>query len=103
MYFNFPKPSVWLSLEAIKLSDELITTLEIPQGSGLADLLNVNKIFYNHEAVRIWVQRELDNGLPYYGRVSELVNRFMICVTPSDNCYFYDEMSDGMMDMPLGW
>ena len=99
MYFNFPKPSVWLSLEAIKLSDELIVTLEIPQGSGLAELLNVNKIFYNHEAVRIWVQRELDNGLPCFGQVSELCGRFMACVNPSDENYFDDKP----IDFPLGW
>ena len=98
MYFNFPRPSVWLSLEAIKLSDELIMTLEIPQGSGLAEMLNVNKIFYNHEAVRIWVQRELDNGLPRFGRVGELCNRFTACVNPPDD-YYYDEP----IDVPFGW
>ena len=98
MYFNFPHPSVWLSLEAIKLSDELIATLEIPQGSGLAKLLNVNKIFYNHEAVRIWVHREMDSGLPCYGQVSELCSRFMACVNPHD-----EWLCNGQIDYPLGW
>ncbi len=98
MYFNFPSPSVWLSLEAIKLSNELIVILQIPQGSGLAELLNVNKIFYNHEAVRIWVQREIDNGLPSFGQVSELCSRFMACVNPPED-YYYDES----INMPLGW
>lgn len=99
MYFNFPRPSVWLSLEAIKLSDELIATLEIQQGSGLAELLNVNKIFYNHEAVRIWVQRELDNRLPYYNRIGELCSRFMVCVNPPED-YYYDVEP---IDVPFGW
>lgn len=98
MYFNFPHPSVWLSLEAIKLSDELIATLEIQQGAGLAEMLNVNKIFYNHEAVRIWVQRELDNGLPYYNRIGELGNRFMACVNPHD-----EWLCNEQIDYPLGW
>ncbi len=99
MYFNFPHPSVWLSLEAIKLSDELIATLEIPQGLGLAELLNVNKIFYNHEAVRIWVQRELDNGLPCFGQINELCGRFMACVNPPDEYW----CNDNLIDVPLGW
>lgn len=58
-----PHPSVWLSREAIELSNKLIVRLQIQQGSGLAKMLGVNPIFYNDEAMRIWVQRELNEGL----------------------------------------
>lgn len=59
-----PNPSVWLSREAIELSTKLMINLQIQQGSNLATLLGLSPIFYNDEAIRIWVQRELDEGLP---------------------------------------
>ncbi|PNK61525.1 hypothetical protein [Psychrobacter sp. FDAARGOS_221] len=59
-----PNPSVWLSREAIELSTKLMINLHIQQGSNLATLLGLSPIFYNDEAIRIWVQRELDEGLP---------------------------------------
>lgn len=62
--FKNPNPSVWLSREAIELSTKLMINLQIQQGSNLATLLGLSPIFYNDEAIRIWVQRELDEGLP---------------------------------------
>ena len=58
-----PHASIWLSAEAISLSTKLMLNLQIQQGSQLAKMLGVNPIFYNDEAIRIWVQRELNEGL----------------------------------------
>jgi len=58
-----PHVSIWLSAEAISLSTKLMVNLQIQQGSQLAKMLGVNPIFYNDEAIRIWVQRELNEGL----------------------------------------
>ena len=58
-----PHASIWLSAEAVSLSSKLIVNLQIQQGSQLAKMLGVSPIFYNDEAVRIWVQRELNEGL----------------------------------------
>lgn len=58
-----PHASIWLSAEAISLSTKLMVNLQIQQGSQLAKMLGVNPIFYNDEAIRIWVQRELNEGL----------------------------------------
>ncbi|WP_201559907.1 hypothetical protein [Psychrobacter sp. NC44] len=58
-----PHGSIWLSAVAISLSTKLMANLQIQQGSQLAKMLGVNPIFYNDEAVRIWVQRELNEGL----------------------------------------
>lgn len=60
---KLPNASIWLSAEAISLSTELMVNLQIQQGSQLAKMLGVNPIFYNDEAVRIWVQRQLNEGL----------------------------------------
>lgn len=58
-----PHASIWLSAEAISLSTKLMVSLQIQQGSQLAKMLGVNPIFYNDEAIRIWVQRELNDGM----------------------------------------
>lgn len=62
--FKTPNSSAWLSREAIELSTKLMINLQIQQGSNLATLLGLSPIFYNDEAIRIWVQRQLDEGLP---------------------------------------
>ena len=62
-FINPPHASIWLSAEAISLSTKLMVNLQIQQGLQLAKMLGVNPIFYNNEAVRIWVQRELNEGL----------------------------------------
>ncbi|MEC5211385.1 hypothetical protein RCH20_002469 [Psychrobacter sp. PL15] len=63
LFIKPPNASIWLSAEAISLSTKLMLSLQIQQGSQLAKMLGVNPIFYNDEAVRIWVQRELNEGL----------------------------------------
>lgn len=97
MYFSCPTPSVWLSLEAINLSNQLIQMLEIQDGTGLADLLGVNHIFFNHEAVRVWVQKEIQAGLPDDGKLDELASRFYACVNSPINCDCFLE------EVPLNW
>ena len=45
------------------LTKQLIENLQIQQGSQLAKILGVNPIFYNDEALHVWVQRQIDEGL----------------------------------------
>lgn len=56
--------SSWFTDEAKSLSVQLLTNLQIQQGVQLANLLSVDSILYNDEAVYVWVQRQLDEGLP---------------------------------------
>lgn len=60
---TLPKPSAWLSQNAIDLAKKLIERLQIQAGDNLARLLGVSPIFFNHEAVFVWVQRQIDEGL----------------------------------------
>lgn len=60
---TLPKPSAWLSQNAIDLAVKLIERLQIQAGDNLARLLGVSPIFFNHEAVFVWVQRQIDEGL----------------------------------------
>lgn len=53
----------WFSDNAKSLSFQLLRNLQIQQGVQLASLLGVDPILYNDEAVYVWVQRQLDNGL----------------------------------------
>lgn len=55
--------SPWFSETAKFLSCQLIHSLQIQEGSQLAKMLGVDPIFYNSEAVYVWVQRQLDDGL----------------------------------------
>lgn len=60
---QLPHPSPWLSGDAILLACQLMISLKIQQGTQLAKILKVNSIFYNDEAIRVWVQRKIDEGL----------------------------------------
>jgi len=51
------------SADAKSLSSQLLVNLQIQQGVQLASLLGVDPILYNDEAVYVWVQRQLDDGL----------------------------------------
>ena len=53
----------WFSDNAKSLSFQLLRNLQIQQGIQLASLLNVDPILYNDEAVYVWVQRQLNDGL----------------------------------------
>lgn len=53
--------SDWFSPLADKLARKLIVECEIQAGYGLAFFLDVNKMLDNYVAIRVWVQRMLDN------------------------------------------
>ena len=53
----------WFSDNAKSLSFQLLRNLQIQQGIQLASLLGVDPILYNDEAVYVWVQRQLNDGL----------------------------------------
>ncbi|WLP95927.1 hypothetical protein [Psychrobacter sp. M13] len=53
----------WFSDNAKSLAYQLLSNLQIQQGTQLASLLSVDSILYNDEAVYVWVQRQLDAGL----------------------------------------
>lgn len=55
--------SSWFTKDAKSLSNQLLINLHIKQGDQLARILGVDPIFYNCEAVYVWVQRLLDDGL----------------------------------------
>ena len=53
----------WFSEQTKTLASQLLLSLQIQQGVQLATLLGVDAILYNDEAVYVWVQRLLDDGL----------------------------------------
>ena len=55
--------SSWFSKNTKSLAYQLLSNLEIQQGTQLARTLGVDPILYNCEAVYVWVQRQLDDGL----------------------------------------
>ena len=88
LIINTPSPSIWLSKEAIELSNKLMINLQIQQGSNLANLLGVNPIFYNDEAIRVWVQRELNEGLEMNRyTLMRLETRFLEIMSSHDISY----------------
>ncbi len=58
-----PTTSSWFDHNVKVLTKQLIENLQIQQGSQLAKILGVNPIFYNDEALHVWVQRQIDEGL----------------------------------------
>lgn len=58
-----PTTSSWFDHKVKVLTKQLIENLQIQQGSQLAKILDVNPIFYNDEALHVWVQRQIDEGL----------------------------------------
>ena len=53
---------VVVSHEADRVARELIHELHIPKLHNLAFLLEINKCFDDHQALRLWLQRLLDDG-----------------------------------------
>lgn len=75
---NTQNPSAWLSKEAIKLANRLMINLQVQQGANLSKLLGVNSIFYNDEAIKVWVQKELNEGLALNNYTLQVLqNRFI--------------------------
>jgi len=52
---------VVVSHEADTVARELIHELHIPKLHNLAFLLKINKCFDDHQALRLWIQRLLDD------------------------------------------
>jgi len=70
----------WISPLANQLSKELIIQYEIQTGYGLALYLDVDRVFDNHRAIRIWVQRMLDEGIEKQAdHLTALKERFTGC------------------------
>ncbi len=65
MYTSVQQPttSSWFDHDVKVLTKQLVENLQIQQGSQLAKILGVNPIFYNDEALHVWVQRQIDEGL----------------------------------------
>ena len=53
---------VIVSHEADRVARDLIHELHIPKLYNLAFLLQINKCFDDHQALRLWIQRLLDDG-----------------------------------------
>lgn len=54
---------VVVSKEADTVARELIHDLHIPKLYNLAFILQVNNCFDDHQALRLWLQRLLDDGM----------------------------------------
>lgn len=53
---------VVVSHEADAVARELIHDFQIPKSHNLAFLLKIDKCFDDHQALRLWIQRLLDDG-----------------------------------------
>lgn len=51
-----------ISQQANRLSNQLIRELEVQNGFGLANFLEVDSNFDNFTAIRAWVQRQMNNS-----------------------------------------
>lgn len=54
---------IWFSEQTKALASQLLFSLQVQQGVQLASLLGVDAILYNDEAIYVWVQRQIDDGL----------------------------------------
>ena len=61
---------VVVSQEADAVARELIEEFQIPKLHNLAFMLNVNKCFNDHQALRLWLQRQLDDGQANYANLA---------------------------------
>ena len=74
----------WFSPLADKLARDLIVECEIQSGYGLAFFLEVNKMFDNFVAMRVWVKRMLDNGaVDQFNQLEEL-KKLLMKILPSN-------------------
>lgn len=61
---------VVVSQEVDAVARELIEEFQIPKLHNLAFMLNVNKCFNDHQALRLWLQRQLDDGQANYANLA---------------------------------
>ena len=73
---------VVVSPEADMVARELIYELQIPKLHNLAFLLKVNKCFDGHQAVRLWLQRMLDDGQAHYDDLAQQARIRLINLAP---------------------
>ena len=89
---NTQNPSAWLSKEAIKLANRLMINLQVQQGANLSKLLGVNSIFYNDEAIKVWVQKELNEGLALNNYTLQVLQNRFIEITHSHSIIFDEDL-----------
>ena len=68
---------VVVSQEADAVARELIQEFQIPKLHNLAFMLNVNKCFDVHQALRLWLQRQLDDGQADYGNLAKKARLYL--------------------------
>lgn len=89
---NTQNPSAWLSKEAIKLANRLMINLQVQQGANLSKLLGVNSIFYNDEAIKVWVQKELNEGLALNNYTLQVLQNRFIEIMHSHSIIFDEDL-----------
>ena len=73
---------VVVSPEADMVARELIYELHIPKLHNRAFLLKVNKCFDDHQALRLWLQRMLDDGQAHYDDLAQQARIRLINLAP---------------------
>ena len=73
---------VVISPEADMVARELINEFHIPNVHNLAFLLKVNKCFDDHQALRLWLQRLLDDGQAHYDDLAQLARLQLMSLAP---------------------
>ena len=73
---------VVVSPEADMVARELIYELQIPKLHNLAFLLKVNICFDDHQALRLWLQRMLDDGQAHYDDLAQQARIRLINLAP---------------------
>jgi hypothetical protein len=74
--------SPWISPLAEKLARQLAVQYSIRDGFGLAIYLDVDRCYKNHHAIRIWVQRLLDED----AQVDfDCLNTMIVSLFPSES------------------
>ncbi|MHA3056586.1 hypothetical protein ACX1NT_01490 [Acinetobacter sp. ANC 5584] len=73
---------VVISHEADAVARELIHELHIPKLHNLAFLLKINKCFDDHQALRLWLQRLLDDGQAHTDNLAQQARIQLISMIP---------------------
>ena len=75
--------SVWISPLAEKLARQLIVKFQIQAGFGLAVYLDVERHYDNHHAIRIWVQKLLNEGFDLSCDAVDSLGHQLVALLPS--------------------
>lgn len=82
IYHIIHRPRV--SPRAYAVADWLIGTLEVQMGYGLARHLGYVSYIHNYDAVRFWVQKELDRAPKRFATLGE-VRQGLIRLIPNEH------------------